>query len=566
MTACTSKSRRGKCINQPNLFCYICGLFTPTKMQRNITEFIENVYNAYFQFPLGHKDKDWAPHSVCNSCNSHLTDWFHGKRPSGLKFGVPMIWREPSNHLEDCYFCLSKIKGLTAKNRGKGHYPDVPSATRPIQHSSSLPVPMPPENFNPSSASDAVQTETDSSATGESEDKNVPHLLTQAALNDLIRDLDLSKDKSELLASRLKQRNLLQEGVCITFARKRHSDISNFFSMKGSLCYCHDAEGLMMHMCTTEPYDPTCWRLFIDSGKDSLKAILLHNGNRLPSIPLAHGAKMPETHATMNVVLSKLNYSKHQWNICGDLKVIALLLGLQLGYTKHMCFLCLWDSRADAEHYIKKDWPVRPEPTVGRYNCRCLPLVDPKKVFLPPLHLKLGLIKNFIKAMDKTKPGFKYILQKLGSIVSEAKLKEGVLNGPQIRMLVEDDAFEDHLNDQEKRAWRSFKEVSKNFLGRVRAANYKDIVGDMLKQFHKHGARMSLKIHFFHSHLDFFPNNMGDVSDEHGERFHQDISVIEKRYQGKFSPNMLADYCWSLQREDEDTTGNKRKCKVRKHF
>ncbi|UYV64609.1 hypothetical protein LAZ67_3001303 [Cordylochernes scorpioides] len=43
---------------------------------------------------------------------------------------------------------------------------------------------------------------------------------------------------------------------------------------------------------------------------------------------------------------------------------------------------------------------------------------------------------------------------------------------------------------------------------------------------------MSLKIHFLHSHLDFFPDNLGAVSDEHGERFHQAISSMEKRYQG----------------------------------
>ncbi|UYV84991.1 hypothetical protein LAZ67_X004186 [Cordylochernes scorpioides] len=42
---------------------------------------------------------------------------------------------------------------------------------------------------------------------------------------------------------------------------------------------------------------------------------------------------------------------------------------------------------------------------------------------------------------------------------------------------------------------------------------------------------MSLKIHFLHSPLDFFPDNLGAVSDEHGERFHQDISSMEKRYQ-----------------------------------
>ncbi|UYV75638.1 hypothetical protein LAZ67_13000813 [Cordylochernes scorpioides] len=44
---------------------------------------------------------------------------------------------------------------------------------------------------------------------------------------------------------------------------------------------------------------------------------------------------------------------------------------------------------------------------------------------------------------------------------------------------------------------------------------------------------MSLKIHFLHSHLDFFPDNLGAVSDEHGERFHQAISSMEKRYQEK---------------------------------
>jgi len=46
---------------------------------------------------------------------------------------------------------------------------------------------------------------------------------------------------------------------------------------------------------------------------------------------------------------------------------------------------------------------------------------------------------------------------------------------------------------------------------------------------------MSLKIHFLHSHLDFFPESCGAVSDEHGERFHQDISSMEKSYQGKLN-------------------------------
>jgi hypothetical protein len=52
---------------------------------------------------------------------------------------------------------------------------------------------------------------------------------------------------------------------------------------------------------------------------------------------------------------------------------------------------------------------------------------------------------------------------------------------------------------------------------------------------------MSLKVYFLDSHLDFFPENLGAVSDEHGERFHQDISNMENRYQGKWSLSMLAE-------------------------
>ena len=47
--------------------------------------------------------------------------------------------------------------------------------------------------------------------------------------------------------------------------------------------------------------------------------------------------------------------------------------------------------------------------------------------------------------------------------------------------------------------------------------------------------------------LDFIPENLGEVSDEHGERFHQDILAMEKQYQGKWTSSMLTDY-WTLKR------------------
>ena len=46
--------------------------------------------------------------------------------------------------------------------------------------------------------------------------------------------------------------------------------------------------------------------------------------------------------------------------------------------------------------------------------------------------------------------------------------------------------------------------------------------------------------------MDFFPPNSGTVSDEQGERFCRDIVIMEKRYQGKSTVNMLSDYCWMI--------------------
>ena len=50
-------------------------------------------------------------------------------------------------------------------------------------------------------------------------------------------------------------------------------------------------------------------------------------------------------------------------------------------------------------------------------------------------------------------------------------------------------------------------------------------------------------MHFQRSHLAFFPSNLGEVSNEQGERFRQDISVIEGRYQGRYDANMMGDFC-----------------------
>jgi len=91
--------------------------------------------------------------------------------------------------------------------------------------------------------------------------------------------------------------------------------------------------------------NPERWRLFIDSSKVSLKVVLLHNGNRFHFIPLALAAHMKDTYESMKLLLEKIKCDEFKWKLCGDLKVVAPLLTMQLWYTKYCCFLCDGDSR-----------------------------------------------------------------------------------------------------------------------------------------------------------------------------------------------------------------------------
>lgn len=116
-----------------------------------------------------------------------------------------------------------------------------------------------------------------------------PHLLTQEDLNDLVRDLKLSKKQSEMLGSRLKGWNLLQKNTKICTYRNRHSEFKDYFSEENGLVFCNDISSLMETL--GNEHNPTEWRLFIDASKVSLKTVLLHNGNQFPSVPVAHYAR-----------------------------------------------------------------------------------------------------------------------------------------------------------------------------------------------------------------------------------------------------------------------------------
>ena len=99
-----------------------------------------------------------------------------------------------------------------------------------------------------------------------------------------------------------------------------------------------------------------------------------------------------------------------------------MLLGQQAAYTKYPYFLCEWDSWDKKNHWIKKEWSQRKALTPGNKNVLKESLVDPRKVLLPPLHIKLGLMKQFVKALSKEGECFKYLGNKFPGL-SEKKRK-----------------------------------------------------------------------------------------------------------------------------------------------
>jgi hypothetical protein len=123
-------------------------------------------------------------------------------------------------------------------------------------------------------------------------------------------------------------------------------------------------------------------------------------------------------------------------------------------------------------------------------------------------------------------------LQQRFPCLSEAKIKEGIFVGPQIRELTKDKTFDSILNEVELAAWKAFRDACSNFSGNNKADNYQEIVERLLQSCEAMGCNMSPNIHFLYSHLDFIPQNLSAVSDEHVQRFHQDTAVRKNGTKG----------------------------------
>ena len=171
-----------------------------------------------------------------------------------------MIWREPTNHVTDCYFCMTKVRGFSKKNKHKIAYPSPPSAMRPVPHSDGIPVPDPPATLHESeSSSESSQSHSyhDNEYTCSDEHDMSPKLLSQE-LDDLVRDLNLTKESAVLLGSRLQERHLLTSGTKFAWYKHREQQFVNFFTAEAKLLFCNNVQGLVTGLGAE--YDPTFYR------------------------------------------------------------------------------------------------------------------------------------------------------------------------------------------------------------------------------------------------------------------------------------------------------------------
>ena len=144
-----------------------------------------------------------------------------------------MVWREEKDHITDYYFCMINLKGINHKNKQHVQYSTFLFAIRPIPHDPDLPVPEPNSNieYSPSSEHRGMTIVAGDDAYNPEEDDQ-PVTLTQAELNDLTRNLNLSKESAHLLGLHLKAKHLLASETTFYWYRDREREWRQFFTFQ----------------------------------------------------------------------------------------------------------------------------------------------------------------------------------------------------------------------------------------------------------------------------------------------------------------------------------------------
>ena len=99
------------------------------------------------------------------------------------------------------------------------------------------------------------------------------------------------------------------------------------------------------------------------------------------------------------------------------------------------------------QNYVKRECPAREKLVPDARNIINKTLIAREKILIPPLYMKLGLMKQFTEAMDRD-GCFNYLYRVFPRLTIE-KLKAGIFDGPQIRQLINNTEFENSMNTLE---------------------------------------------------------------------------------------------------------------------
>ena len=144
-------------------------------------------------------------------------------------------------------------------------------------------------------------------------------------------------------------------------------------------------------------------------------------------------------------------------------------------------------------------------------------------------------MKNFVKALSPVGEAFQYLKEKFGAVLTDTKLLQTSTS------VVHDSNIRQTLKELELQAWNVFVSAVKNFLRNHRSVQYIGMVEQIIGAFRRMDCRMSLKMLFLHSHLDFFSPNLGAVSDDKGKIPSRDLGhgnqisrPIQPNHDGRF--------------------------------
>lgn len=378
-----------ECKSSINSFCYVCGKHVTDDSKRYFSDAFKSAYVKKFEQPV-FEDVWWVPNSACKTCYNGLLAWSKSERK--MKIRIPMFWTEPREgfHVQsNCYACANHIAVPTKPHYATHEYKrcecaDLPAFFGTI-HEDTFPSPALTYDTLPTATTE-TETETVDYSLYDSDPipsgSSGPRLITQDRLNFMAAELELSQRKAEKLASLLKQDRVLDPTARVRGFRNRQKVFQDYFLMNDERTYAY------------------C--------------------NRVPELMKEMGIEH--------------KYYDHEWKVCCDLKVVAILQGMQSGYTKYNCFLCEWDSRYNEScQYLKTDWNIREPNVPGSLNVQKEVIVKRENVPLQPLHIKLGIVKNFVKHV--------YLLKKVGKCLhkifpklSKDKLKGGKKICPTIDM------------------------------------------------------------------------------------------------------------------------------------